>query len=101
MSGDYLFSFHANTMKGSDGLVLLRRNGEVLAGAFDTDNFKHNSLAQTAVSALRVGDRVWVEILSGGVRSNHNLYVHFVGVLIGPEEGRSQEEEEEEQDNRV
>ena len=31
---------------------------------------------------MREGDAVWIEILSGGVRSNDNLYVHFTGMLI-------------------
>ena len=31
---------------------------------------------------MREGDSVWVEILSGGVRSNDNLYIHFTGMLI-------------------
>ncbi len=58
MAGVYLFTFHANTVKGNDGLVLLRRNGEVVAGAFDTDNFKHNSLALTALERLRHGKKM-------------------------------------------
>ena len=69
-------------MKGSDGLVLLRHNGDILAGAFDTDNFKHNTLGQSALGKLAKGDAVWIEVLSGGVRSNDNRYVHFLGIML-------------------
>ena len=31
---------------------------------------------------LGTGDKVWVEIVSGGARSNENIYVHFVGYLL-------------------
>ena len=26
--------------------------------------------------------KVWMEVLSGGVRSNDNIYVHFIGILL-------------------
>ena len=26
--------------------------------------------------------KVWIEVLSGGVRSNDNMYVHFIGILL-------------------
>ena len=26
--------------------------------------------------------KVWMEVLSGGVRSNDNVYVHFIGILL-------------------
>ena len=80
--GTYLFTFHGNTVKGNDGLLLIRHNGVVVAGGYDTDNFEHNTLAQTAMVRMNEGDTVWVEILSGGVRSNDNLYIHFTGLLI-------------------
>lgn len=73
-------------MKGNDGLVLLRHNGVIVSGAFDTDNFKHNTLAMASLVPLKAGDWVWIEVLSGGVRSNDNLYIHFVGILIKPGE---------------
>eukprot|EP00094_Tigriopus_californicus_P004268 TCALIF_04114-PA protein Name:"Similar to CAPRIN2 Caprin-2 (Homo sapiens)" AED:0.05 eAED:0.05 QI:0/0.75/0.8/0.8/0.25/0.4/5/1624/245 len=82
VSGTYLFSFHANTMKGKDGLVLMKKNGDIMGGMYDTDNFNHNTLAQSLMVALNEGDMVWIEILSGGVRSNENIYVHFSGLLI-------------------
>ncbi len=44
-------------------------------------------------SSDRVGDKVWMEILSGGVRSNDNLYVHFVGILIGPDDSDEEDNE--------
>ena len=108
-------------MKGKDSLILIRHNGATVAGAFDTDNYKHNTLAQMALVELEVGHQVvfsrnvdrdkyfynatlfhsmttryatqhllilflslqvWIEILSGGVRSNENAYVHFVGHLL-------------------
>lgn len=73
-----------------------------MAGAFDTDNFKHNTLAQAALVSLKKGDLVWIDVLSGGVRyetcrkidknmrnfnisrSNDNKYIHFIGILIKP-----------------
>jgi len=67
--GIYQLTFHANTVKGKDSLILIRHNGSTLAGAFDTDNYKHNTLAQMVLVDLEVGDQVWIEILSGGVRS--------------------------------
>ena len=70
-------------LKGEDGLILIKKNGKVLAGAFDTDNFNHNSLAQSTLVQLGVDDEVWVDVLSGGVRSNDNVYVHFIGMMIG------------------
>ena len=69
-------------MKGDDGLVLIRHNSAILAGSYDTDNFKHNTLAATALAEMGEGDVAWVEALSGGVRSNDNLYVHFTGVML-------------------
>jgi hypothetical protein len=81
-SGTYIFSFHGNTVKGNDGLVLLRHNGVIFAGSYDTDNFEHNTLGQSAMVKMEVDDAVWVEILSGGVRSNDNLYIHFNGMII-------------------
>lgn len=78
------YSFMPTQVKGNDGLVLIRHNAATIAGSYDTDNYKHNTLAQTALAELRLGDRIWVEILSGGVRSNDNLYIHFVGMLLHP-----------------
>ena len=45
-------------MKGKDSLILVRHNGATVAGAFDTDNYKHNTLAQMALVDLEVGDQV-------------------------------------------
>ena len=69
-------------MQGNDGLLLIRHNGAIVAGSYDTDNFEHNTLGQSVMVRMREGDGVWVEILSGGVRSNDNLYIHFTGMLI-------------------
>ena len=45
-------------MKGKDSLILIRHNGVTVAGSFDTDNYKHNTLAQMALVDLEVGDQV-------------------------------------------
>ena len=45
-------------VKGKDSLILIRHNGSTLAGAFDTDNYKHNTLAQMVLVDLEVGDQV-------------------------------------------
>ena len=66
-------------------MILIRHNGVVIGGAFDTDNFKHNTLAQATLAKMNRGDLVWIDVLSGGVRSNDNLYINFVGILIKPE----------------
>ena len=47
-------------VKGSDGLVLLKHNGATIAGSFDTDNFKHNTLGQTSLANLRFSKDSWV-----------------------------------------
>ena len=70
--GAYAFSFHANTVRGTiesyplhsnenlgskihptrlqiksdDSLILILRNGVIVGGAFDTDNFKYNTISQ-------------------------------------------------------
>ena len=43
-SGTYLFTFHGNTVKGNDGLLLIRHNGAVVAGSYDTGIVKRRSL---------------------------------------------------------
>ena len=48
-------------VKGSDGLVLLKHNGATIAGSFDTDNFKHNTLGQTSLANLRFSRTVGCE----------------------------------------
>ena len=45
-------------VKGKDSLILIRHNGATMAGAFDTDNYKHNTLAQTSLANLQIGDQV-------------------------------------------
>ena len=45
-------------MKGKDSLILIRHNGATVAGAFDTDNYKHNTLAQMALVELELGHQV-------------------------------------------
>ena len=45
-------------MKGKDSLILMRHNGATVAGAFDTDNFKHNTLGQMALVDLEIGEKV-------------------------------------------
>eukprot|EP00093_Oithona_nana_P009510 09510.XXX_175231_177695_1 [CDS] Oithona nana genome sequencing. len=81
-AGLYLFLFHANTVKGDDGLLLLKHNGIVVGGMFDSDNYNHNGLGQATLLDLERNDEVWMEVLSGGVRSNDNMYVHFIGILL-------------------
>ena len=36
----------------------MKHNGVTMAGAFDTDNYKHNTLAQMALVDLESGDKV-------------------------------------------
>ena len=44
-------------------MILIRHNGATVAGAFDTDNYKHNTLAQMALVELEVGDQVSISIV--------------------------------------
>ena len=69
-------------VKGDDGLLLLKHNGIVVGGMFDSDNYNHNGLGQATLLDLERNDEVWMEVLSGGVRSNDNMYVHFIGILL-------------------
>ena len=46
-------------VKGKDSLILIRHNGAIMAGAFDTDNYKHNTLAQMSLANLQIGDQVY------------------------------------------
>ncbi|CAB4061856.1 C1QL [Lepeophtheirus salmonis] len=80
--GFYLFNFHANTITGNDALILFRRNGETFAGSYDTDNFNRNTISQSAIVLLKENDSVWIDVISGGVRSNDNIYLHFIGILL-------------------
>ena len=50
-------------VKGKDSLILIRHNGSTLAGAFDTDNYKHNTLAQMVLVDLAVGDQVSINFI--------------------------------------
>ena len=45
-------------IKGDDGLLLLKHNGIVVGGMFDSDNYNHNGLGQATLLALGRNDEV-------------------------------------------
>lgn len=45
-------------MKGADGLLLLKHNGAVVGGMFDSDNYNHNGLGQATLLNLARDDEV-------------------------------------------
>ena len=47
-------------IKGDDGLLLLKHNGIVVGGMFDSDNYNHNGLGQATLLSLERNDEVLI-----------------------------------------